>query len=289
MVMSVLAKVAIGSGAPAVSDSNDMDRVLYGAGRILFGVSLIAFGVQNVWFQGTFAGLELTPEWAPAHAFWAWLMGAALLAAGLGIAVGWRTRLAASIAGVVYLASVLFYRIPKLDLFNDIGERTRILEPLSICCGAFLLAGALRSESTGWRAWDNILDRAFTPARIVLGVTMIIFGIAHFQIPAFIASLIPPFIPFHLFFAWFTGVGFVAAGLTMVTKWQMRFGAMMLGLMFFLWVVLLHRWRVAGALHNTDEWNSMLIAMAICGESWILAGLPEWASDRVRSAAQGGD
>ncbi len=271
-----------------MSDSSDMDRAVYGAGRILFAVALLAFGFQNVWFRGTFAGLEITPEWAPAHAFWAYLMGAALLAAGVCIAIGWRTRLAASVTGVVYLASVLFYRLPKLNLFNDIGERTRIFEPLSICCGAFLLAGALRSESTGWRAWDKALDRAFTPARLVLGASMIIFGIAHFQIPEFIASLIPAWMPFHVFLAWFTGAGFVAAGVSMVTKWQMRLGALMLGLMFFLWVVLLHSPRVAGALNNSDEWNSLFIALAVCGESWILAGIPERAADQVKAAAQGG-
>ena len=45
-----------------------------------------------------------------------------------------------------------------------------------------------------------------------------------------------------------------------------------LGLMFFLWVILLHSPRVAASPRNQNEWNSFLVALAICGASWILAG-----------------
>ena len=40
---------------------------------------------------------------------------------------------------------------------------------------------------------------------------MIVFGAQHFMYAAFIATLIPAWIPFHLFWVYFTGAGFIVA------------------------------------------------------------------------------
>jgi uncharacterized membrane protein len=101
---------------------------------------------------------------------------------------------------------------------------------------------------------------------------MIVFGLDHFEVLRFIATLIPSWIPFRLFWSAFTGAAFIAAGVSIITRRQIRLAAAMLGLMFFLWAVLVHAPRVAASPHNADEWNSLLIALAICGASWILAG-----------------
>src|SRR5438445_10855342 len=46
-----------------------------------------------------------------------------------------------------------------------------------------------------------------------------------------------------------------------------------LGTMFFLWVVLLHIPRVAGAIRNGNEVTSLFVAVAMCGLSFVLAGV----------------
>jgi hypothetical protein len=45
----------------------------------------------------------------------------------------------------------------------------------------------------------------------------------------------------------------------------------MLGVMFFLFVVLLHIPRIVGNSTNGDEWVSGFVALAMCGGAWILA------------------
>jgi uncharacterized membrane protein len=99
---------------------------------------------------------------------------------------------------------------------------------------------------------------------------MIFFGIAHLQVPHFIATLIPAWIPGAYFLSWFTGFSFIAAGLSIIARWQIRLASMLLGLMFFLWVVVLHAPRVAASPHNGNEWNSLLVALAVCGASWSI-------------------
>jgi hypothetical protein len=46
----------------------------------------------------------------------------------------------------------------------------------------------------------------------------------------------------------------------------------LLGLMFLLWVVIVHAPRVAAAPHNANEWTSAFVALAMAGSAWSVAG-----------------
>jgi uncharacterized membrane protein len=169
-----------------------------------------------------------------------------------------KTRLAGIFLGILFLCSVVFIRIPRIaTAIHDIGERTLLFEPLTIGCAAFVLAGVMKRT-----------------ARIVIGISMIFFGIYHFEILKVIASLVPSWIPGAFFWAWFTGLALIAVGLSIITRWQMRLGTALLGLMFLLWVVVLHGPTVAASPHNQDELSSLLIALAFCGLCWILVEVP---------------
>lgn len=65
------------------------------------------------------------------------------------------------------------------------------------------------------------------------------FGTEHFTLVKIIASLVPKWIPWHLFFAYFVGTCFIAAPLSLVTRVRARLAASLLGLTFFLFVVLM--------------------------------------------------
>jgi uncharacterized membrane protein len=100
---------------------------------------------------------------------------------------------------------------------------------------------------------------------------MIVFGGQHFLSAQFVATLIPSWIPGHLFWVCFTGAGFIVAGLAIVAERLGRLAATWLGIMFLLWVALLHAPRVVAALHNGNEWNSTFVALSLCGASFIVA------------------
>jgi uncharacterized membrane protein YphA (DoxX/SURF4 family) len=65
------------------------------------------------------------------------------------------------------------------------------------------------------------------------------FGTEHFTVTQAIASLIPKWIPWHQFWAYFVGACFIAAALSLVTRIQARLAASLLALTFFLFVVLM--------------------------------------------------
>jgi uncharacterized membrane protein len=87
----------------------------------------------------------------------------------------------------------------------------------------------------------------------------------------FVAGLVPTWMPKQLFWAYFVGAAFFAAAVGIVIPMLARPAATMLGIMFFIFVLLLHIPRIS--LHSRDgnEWTSGFVALAMCGGAWILA------------------
>jgi uncharacterized membrane protein len=102
--------------------------------------------------------------------------------------------------------------------------------------------------------------------------SLIVFGVQHLFYAHFVAALIPSWIPFQLFFAYFTGLAFLVSAISIALRKFLHAGAGLLGLMFLVWVMVLHLPRVAGALHNGDEWTSMFIALSMAGGAMFIAG-----------------
>jgi uncharacterized membrane protein YphA (DoxX/SURF4 family) len=65
------------------------------------------------------------------------------------------------------------------------------------------------------------------------------FGTEHFTLTQAIASLVPAWIPWHEFWAYFVGACFIAAALSLVTKIQDRLAASLVASTFFLFVLLM--------------------------------------------------
>jgi uncharacterized membrane protein YphA (DoxX/SURF4 family) len=65
------------------------------------------------------------------------------------------------------------------------------------------------------------------------------FGVEHFTIATAIASLIPRWMPWHLFWTYLVGACFIAAAISVATGIQARLSASLLALTFFLFVALM--------------------------------------------------
>jgi hypothetical protein len=58
---------------------------------------------------------------------------------------------------------------------------------------------------------------------------------------------------------------------SIITGVKGSLGALGMGVMFLLWVLVLHGPRVAAALHNQGEWASLLVALGISGGGFVIA------------------
>jgi uncharacterized membrane protein len=89
--------------------------------------------------------------------------------------------------------------------------------------------------------WQNArgLDKPILLGPLFYAAPLAAFGTEHFTLTEAIASIIPAWIPWHQFWAYFIGACFIAAALSMVTRIQARLSASLLALTFFLFVALM--------------------------------------------------
>jgi uncharacterized membrane protein YphA (DoxX/SURF4 family) len=89
-----------------------------------------------------------------------------------------------------------------------------------------------------WQKAQGI-DKVVLFGPIFYAAPLAAFGTEHFTLTETIASIVPAWIPWHEFWAYFVGACFIAAALSMVTGIQARLAASLLALNFFLFVVLM--------------------------------------------------
>ncbi len=250
-------------------------------GRMCIAVAFVGLGIQQWMFEGYLKGLELVPKHIPFHPLWAYVVGALLIAGGALILIPGKTQTAALLLTQVFIFSLLVRRLPGVSaVVGDLGERTVFFETLSLGAGCMMLASmvpGLESASAKVMSASNAAAKA---GRLLFALSMAVFGWTHLLIPDFIASLVPSWIPFHLFWTYISAIGFLAAAAALGLNRMVRPAASLLGIMFLLWVVTLHTPRVAHDLYNADAWNSAFVALAMSGISFAIS--ETGFADRVR-------
>ncbi|MFZ0864769.1 MAG: DoxX family membrane protein [Candidatus Sulfotelmatobacter sp.] len=113
-------------------------------GRIVVAVAAIFYGVEHFLHPQFAPGVPLeliSPSWVPFPSVWAYLAGAVLLAAGIGLALNKKSRIAAASIGALMTALTLFLYLPILILAHG-GSTPEINEALNYVADTLLYAGA---------------------------------------------------------------------------------------------------------------------------------------------------
>jgi uncharacterized membrane protein YphA (DoxX/SURF4 family) len=98
-----------------------------------------------------------------------------------------------------------------------------------------LVTIVLRGDWQKARGFDKLI--LFGP--LFYAAPLAAFGTEHFTLTEAIASIVPAWIPWHQFWAYFVGACFIAAALSLVTGIQARLSGSLLALTFFFFVVLM--------------------------------------------------
>jgi uncharacterized membrane protein len=177
----------------------------------------------------------MIPRWIPGHLFWAYLVGVALVAAGLSIAVKKLSGVAATLVGIMIFCFVVLLHAPRLAANpSDQEALTVLVRDLGFSFGALAYA-----TTQG-------LSRTVVPlARYVIAVMMVVFGVQHFVHPDVVPVVpltlaMPGWVPVHRVWAYALGVALLMGGLGMAVNWRAREIAAWLGLVVFAVVVVIY-------------------------------------------------
>ncbi len=250
------------------------------AGRIFYAIGMIAFGMQHLIYGDFVTRIVPTlPAWIPGRAPLAYFCGVVLIGAGGAILAGVRVRAAALILAAVPLLSVMLLYVPTLAR-NPYQARviTSMFKAIAFCGGGLTLA---RSVTSRVALSESTIDRLLPLGRYLFASFLVVGGIQHFMFSAFVATLVPAWIPpSPIFWTYLAGVALIAGGIGIAVSRTARIAATLSGVMVFLWVILLHIPRAFADLHNSNETTAVFEALAMSGIAFMIAGLGTTAESR---------
>jgi len=135
----------------------------------------------------------------------------------------------------------------------------------------YLVAGVfiLRKGIAAARGWDKLI----TLDGVFLAAPLAVFAAEHFGGARFIQNGVPSWMPAHLFWAYFVGCALLAAATSLTVEKLVRWSSNLLGLMFFLFVCMLHIPNVLAHPQDRFAWTVVLRDLSFAGGAWALAGL----------------
>jgi uncharacterized membrane protein len=144
--------------------------------------------------------------------------------------------------------------------------------PISMCS-----AGILISLIALWAAKSDLararsLNKIVALSNLCFAVPLAVFGALHLSDVGSVLPIVPSYMPWRLFWAYFVGCALLAASLSIATKIQLRWSGLLFGLMMFLFVAML---MIPGAVANPRNriaWTLVFRESSFGSGAWILAG-----------------
>lgn len=189
-------------------------------GPVFEAVALAIFAAEH--FTAARDLASIVPRWLPAHLFWVYFFGAALLAAAVSFIL-WRwVRWSAALLALFFLIIVVTLDLPGLP--TSLHDRFFwILTAREACfaAGAMVLAGSV------WPRPSSFGAALIRIGRIIVAAVMLFYAIEHFLFPHHVPGiplekLTPAWIPAPVLISWLVGIVLFLGGIGLLIRPTIR-------------------------------------------------------------------
>jgi uncharacterized membrane protein len=248
-------------------------------GHAVFAVVMIALGILGL-IKGDFAPVwDPVPKGVPARELLVYLSALISLASGIGLLWQRAAAPAARVLLACLLIWLLLFRVPD------------VVQGWFGCCEiAVMVAGAWVLYACFGAEWDRKRlgfatgDNGLRIARVFYGLALIPFGLGHFIYLKNTVSLVPGWLPWHVFWAYFFGIAFIAAGVGVLIGVCARLAAALSAFEIGLFTLLVWVPIVAAGTKDAFQWSETVLSAALTAGAWVVAdsyrGMPWLAVNR---------
>ena len=229
------------------------------AARLAFAASLVVVGGHAL-VTRHFGGIwGAVPRLVPAQAALPWLIGVLVAACGVGLLARRTVPVAARVLAGWLLLWLLVARLPEAAMAPAVeGDWSG--------CGETLVPLAAT-----WVLLARSGERGRLAARVLYGLALIPFGLAHVVYLKETASLVPAWLPAPRAWAMFTGGAYLAAAIALLTGVLARLAAVLAALQIGGFTALVWGPIVASGHADASSWSESVISLMLTAAAWVIA------------------